>query len=171
MLGLDVFHNSGYTGKGVEIAVIDAGFYGVNTAGAFSHLTDSNLDNGEVLGGYDYVNGMTNFYTQTGSTHGTQVLSTIAAVKENEFIGTAPKASYYLFVTEDAATETPLEESLWVQAAEKADSLGVDIINTSLGYNEFDESKYNYSYADMDGQTTFITRGGQHCYTKRNFNG
>ncbi len=159
MLEVDVFHNAGFDGEGLTIAIMDGGFSGVNTAGAFSHLVDTDYLNGEVLGGFDYVNNSSNFYANTGSTHGTQVLSTIGAVKENQFIGIAPKASYYLFVTEDVTSETPLEESLWVQAAEKADSLGVDILNTSLGYNEFDESKYNYTYADMDGKTTFISRG------------
>lgn len=159
MLGVDVFHNAGYDGYGMQIAIIDAGFYGVNTASAFGHLVDGNTENGEVLGGYDYVNNSSNYYVNTGSTHGTQVLSTIGAIKTNEFIGTAPKASFYLFTTEDVNNESPLEESLWVQAAEKADSLGVDIINTSLGYSEFDDSKYNYTYSDMDGQTTYITRG------------
>ncbi len=57
--------------------------------------------------------------------------------KENALIGTAPDASYYLFITENDASENPVEESYWVEAAEKADSLGVDIITTSLGYFEF----------------------------------
>jgi len=161
MLNLDFIHGLGYDGLGYQIAIMDGGFFGVNTAGAFSHLHDNDNLNGEILGGYDYVNKLTNYYTQTGTTHGTQVLSTIGAIKENDFVGTAPKASYYLFVTEDSNSETPLEESLWVQAAEKADSLGIDIINTSLGYNEFDEPKYNYTYEDMDGQTTFISRGAK----------
>lgn len=159
MLGVEEFHKIGFKGQGMQIAIMDAGFYGVDKAEAFGHLLDNDESNGEILGGYDFVNSSTDLYKDTGTAHGTNVLSTIAAIKENEFVGTAPEASFYLFVTEDAANESPLEESLWVQAAERADSLGVDIINTSLGYNEFDESKYNYNYADMDGATTFITRG------------
>ncbi len=155
MLGGDFLHENGYTGAGIHIAVIDAGFPNVNTLGAFSGLRKNN----QILGGYDFVNRSTNFYT--GNSHGTHVLSDIAAYKENEFIGTAPDASFYLFRTEDAASETPLEETLWVEAAERSDSLGVDIINTSLGYTTFDNSNYNYSYSDMNGETTFITRGAE----------
>ncbi|MDB4297798.1 S8 family peptidase [Flavobacteriaceae bacterium] len=166
MVGVDELHDLGYDGDSYQIAIIDSGFMGVNTASAFGHLVDSDTTNGEVLGGYDFVNSSSNFYANTGSTHGTQVLSTIAAIKGTSFTGTAPKASFYLFVTEDAANETPLEESLWVQAAEKADSLGVDIINTSLGYSQFDNSDYDYTYADMDGETTFITRGAVIAGTK-----
>ncbi len=158
MLGLETLHEKGFDGKGMQIAVIDGGFLGVDTAGSFSHLLDLDTDNGEILGGYDFVNRTSEVY-KANATHGTEVLSTIGAIKENEFVGTAPKASFYLFISEDINSETPLEESLWVEAAERADSLGVDIINTSLGYSQFDEAKYNYTYDDMDGTTTFITRG------------
>ena len=159
MIGVEAFHELGFQGQGMQIAVMDSGFSGINTAAAFSHLLDNDTANGEVLGGYNYVDQSSEYYAPTGSTHGTQVVSTMGAVLEGNFVGTSPKASYYLFVTEDVSNETPLEESLWVQAAEKADSLGVDILNTSLGYNQFDESKYNYTYQNMDGETTFISRG------------
>ena len=149
MLGGDFLHRNGFTGNGIHIAVIDAGFPNVNTLPAFSRIRTNN----QILGGYDFVNRSDNFYT--GNFHGTHVLSDIAAYKDGDFIGTAPDASFYLFRTEDAANETPLEESLWVEAAERADSLGVDIINTSLGYSTFDNSNYNYSYSDMDGANHF----------------
>ena len=155
MLKGDVLHQNGYTGSGMQIAVIDAGFPNVNTLAAFKRLRDNN----QILGGYDFVDRNTNFYT--GHNHGTNVLSDIAGYIDGQFIGTAPDASFYLFRTEDAANEVPLEESLWVEAAERADSLGVDIINTSLGYTTFDNANYNYTYADMDGKTTFITRGAE----------
>jgi subtilisin family serine protease len=89
------------------------------------------------------------------------VLSDIAGFIEGVFVGTAPDASFYLFISEDVNNEAPLEESLWVEAAERADSLGVDIINTSLGYTTFDNDNYSHSYADMDGRTTFISRGAE----------
>ncbi len=158
MLNVDYLHDLGFKGEGISIAVIDAGFEGADTFSAFVNLHDSSSVNGEVLGGYNFVNRSSDFYADTGSQHGMSVLSTIAGYIENQFVGIAPNADFYLYVTEDAANETPLEESLWVEAAERADSLGVDIINTSLGYTEFDDSSYNYTYADMDGQTAFASR-------------
>lgn len=156
-----VLHQQNYTGTGKIIAVMDAGFPGVNTAQPFQRLRDNNL----ILGGYDYVSRNANFYT--GGSHGTSVLSTMGGYKENALIGTAPDASYYLFRTEIDAFENPLEESLWVEAAEKADSLGVDIITTSLGYfAERDNPNYNYSYSDMNGVTTFISRGAEIAFSK-----
>ena len=155
MLKGDYLHQQGFTGDGMYIAVIDAGFPNVNTLAAFKRLRDNN----QILGGYDFVNRSTNFYA--GHNHGTNVLSDIGGYIDGQFVGTAPDASFYLFRTEDAANEVPLEESLWVEAAERADSLGVDVINTSLGYTTFDNANYNYSYADMDGKTTFISRGAE----------
>lgn len=166
MLHGDVLHNLGYTGLGFQIAILDSGFKGVDSFAAFSHLTDGNLLNGEVLGGYDFVNRNANFYADIQSTHGLSVLSTISGYIDEQFVGAAPNSKFYLFSTEDALSETPLEESLWVEAAERADSLGVDIINTSLGYTVFDNAAYNYSYEDMDGQTTFISRGAKIACTR-----
>ena len=155
MLNADFLHQEGYTGAGMHIAVIDAGFPNVNELLAFQKLRD----NGQILGGYDFVNRSTNFYT--GNNHGTNVLSDIAGYIDGVFVGTATDASFYLFISEDVANEVPLEESLWVEAAERADSLGVDVINTSLGYTTFDNANYNHSYEDMDGKTTFISRGAE----------
>jgi len=155
MLGGDVLHENGFTGEGMHIAVIDAGFPNVNTLAAFSKIRENN----QILGGYDFVDRNEDFYS--GGSHGTNVLSDIAGYLEGNFIGTAPDASFYLFRTEDDDNETPLEESLWVEAAERADSLGVNIVNTSLGYTDFDNSDYDYTYNDMDGETTFISRGAE----------
>ncbi|MFC2109458.1 S8 family serine peptidase [Bacteroidota bacterium] len=161
MLKGNYLHNIGYKGEGMLIAILDSGFKGVESLNAFSNLHDGNTANGEILGGYSFVARSTDIYAESGNTHGLSVLSTIAGYLDTEFIGTAPNAQFYLFSTEDHFNETPLEESLWVEAAERADSLGVSIINTSLGYSEFDNSNYNYSYADMDGQTTYISRGAE----------
>jgi serine protease AprX len=155
MIKIDKLHELDYTGEGVTVAVMDSGFPYVNTLGAFQRLRD----NGDLLNGYDFVDRTSDIYLYTGNSHGTNVLSDMAGYIDGQFVGTAPDASYYLFRTEDAGSETPLEESNWVEAAERADSLGVDVVNTSLGYNTFDESKYDYTTTDMDGNTTFITKG------------
>ena len=97
----------------------------------------------------------------TRDSHGTHVLSSIAGYIENEFVGTAPDAKFYLFISEIAETETVLEETLWVEAAERADSLGVNVINTSLGYTTYDNANHSHTYEDMDGKTTFISRGAE----------
>ena len=94
------------------------------------------------------------------------VLSTMGGYKENALVGTAPDASYYLFITENDASENPVEESLWVEAAEKADSLGVDIITTSLGYFGYDNANYSHTYSDMNGITNFISRGAEIAFSK-----
>ena len=155
MLKAHFLHQQGFTGTDQIIAVIDAGFPNVNTLSAFQRIRDNN----QILGGYNFADRNSNFYTR--DSHGTHVLSTIAGFIDNQFVGTAPDAKFYLFISEIAETETVLEETLWVEAAEKADSLGVNIINTSLGYTTFDNPAHNYSYADMDGKTTFISRGAK----------
>lgn len=156
----EILHQNNFTGEGMQIAVIDGGFQNVDTFSAFERIRNNN----QILGGYDFVHRDSNFYT--GHSHGMNVLSTIAGYIENEFVGTAPDAEFYLFISEDVDNETPLEESLWVEAAEKADSLGVDVINTSLGYTTFDNPNYNYSYEDMDGKTTFISRGAEIAFSR-----
>lgn len=156
-------HELDFTGAGMTIAVIDAGFPNVDTNAGFDKIRT----NGQILGGYDFVNNSPNFFT--GNSHGSNVLSFIAGYYDGatKYIGSAPEANFYLYISEDAIPETPAEETYWVMAAEQADYVGVDIINTSLGYTTFDESKYDYDYTtDLDGNTSFITRGAELAYTK-----
>lgn len=160
MLNGQALHQQNYTGSGKIIAVMDGGFPGVNTAQPFERLRTNN----QILGGYNYVARNSNVYT--ADSHGTLVLSTMGGYKENSLVGTAPDASYYLFITEDVASENPVEESLWVEAAERADSLGVDIINTSLGYFDFDNSAYNHTYSEMNGTTAFMSRGSEIAFSR-----
>lgn len=160
MLNVDYLHQQNYTGSGKIIAVMDAGFPNVNTIAPFQRLRDNN----HILGGYNFVNRNDNFYT--GNSHGTLVLSTMAGYVENELVGTAPDADYYLFVTENSLSENPVEESNWVEAAEAADSLGVDIITTSLGYFSYEDSTYSYTYSDMNGTTSFISRGADIAFSR-----
>ena len=155
MLKGDYLHEQGLTGETQIIAIIDAGFPNVNTLSAFQRIRDNN----QILGGYNFADRNTNFYTR--NSHGTHVLSTIAGYIEDEFVGTAPDAKFYLFISEIAETETVLEETLWVEAAERADSLGVNVINTSLGYTTYDNPDHSHTYQDMDGKTTFISRGAE----------
>lgn len=160
MLNGNYLHQQNFTGTGKIIAILDAGFPGVNSASPFQRLRDNN----QILGGYNFVDRSTNYYAM--NSHGTQVLSTMGGYVDSQLVGTAPDASYYLFVTEDSTSETPLEESLWVEAAEMADKLGVDIINSSLGYFEFDNSNYNYTYNNMNGTTAFCSRGANIAFTR-----
>ncbi len=160
MLNGNLLHQQNFTGLGKIIAILDAGFPGVNTIAPFAKIRNNN----QILGGYNYVDRSTNFYT--ANSHGTLVLSTIAGFTDNQLIGTAPDASFYLFVTEDAVTENPVEESLWVEAAEEADRLGVDVINTSLGYFDYDNANYSHTYSEMNGTTTFIARGANIAFSR-----
>ena len=160
MLNGHLLHQQDFTGSGKIIAVMDTGFVGVDLTSPFQRMQENNL----ILGGYDFVNSSTNFYG--GGSHGTMVLSTMGGYVENQLVGTAPDSQYYLFITEDINAENPVEESFWVEAAEMADSLGVDIINTSLGYFGFDKPNYNYTYADMNGTTSFISRGSEVAFSR-----
>ncbi|RMA58528.1 S8 family peptidase [Ulvibacter antarcticus] len=162
MLAVDYLHEEDYTGEGILVAVLDNGFPGVMTNPAFSHVINEN----RLLGTYDFVEREVNA-DGTGS-HGLNTSSDIAGllVGGPSFAGTAPNASFYLFVTEDGNSETPAEEAYWVEALERSDSLGVRVVNTSLSYRDFDNSSYDYTYADMDGQTALGSRGGNHAFDK-----
>jgi serine protease AprX len=144
---VDCIHYHGYRGQGMTIAVMDAGFSNVNTMAAFDSLR---LRNG-ILGTRDFVTGDNNVYED--HPHGTWVLSCMAALVPSVTVGSAPRADYWLLRTEDAATETPSEEYNWIRAAEFADSVGADILTTSLGYTTFDNPSYNHNYAGLNGKT------------------
>lgn len=155
MIKVDQLHNQGFTGSGMIIGVMDAGFNSVNIMDVFDSLF---MDN-RVLGTRDFVQPGNNVYNGNLSVHGTMVLSTMAGNSPGQIVGTAPHASYFLFRTEDATAEYLMEEYYWVQAAEYADSLGIDILNTSLGYTRFDNPAEDHTYADLNGDTTPITIG------------
>jgi subtilisin family serine protease len=126
MLNGIALHKQGFTGKGVKVAVLDAGFFHVNKMRCF----DQNLfENGHLLGCRDFVTGDTLVFED--DTHGLMVLSCMAANLTGKMVGTAPDAQYWLIRTEDADSEFPIEECNWASGAESADSAGVDVINTS----------------------------------------
>lgn len=149
----EFLHNKGFTGKGITIAVLDGGFLNYQTIKAF----DSVRLNNQILGTWDFV--ANNAEVNEDHPHGMNCFSIMAANEPGKLVGTAPKASYYLYRTEDVFSETPIEEHNWVVAAEKADSAGADIISSSLGYYLFDDPTQSHTYADMNGDNTVVTRG------------
>lgn len=151
MHGLDTMHVEGYRGEGVLVAVVDSGFPGVDTAIPFESLRSDN----RILEEIDFVTNSGNVYQLDD--HGTQILSVMAA-QDIDFTGGAPKASYLLYLTEDEATEYRVEEYNWLFAAEKADSAGADIIQSSVGYSTFDDPSMDYTTAMLDGNTAVTTR-------------
>jgi serine protease AprX len=151
MLNADLLHNAGYTGKQTVIAVIDAGFTNTDEHRAFDSIRLQN----RILGTWDFSRNDAYVYDFSG--HGTSVLSCIAANVPDTMIGTAPHAKFYLLRSEEEATEYEVEEYNWAAAAEYADSVGADIINSSLGYTEFDARSQNHTYADMNGNTAVVT--------------
>jgi len=156
----EYLHQQGFRGKGILIAILDAGFLDANTNAAF----DSHRNSGRILGTRDFVDPRDDIYKQHW--HGTSVLSCIGGDLPGNLLGTAPDASFYLIRTEEAATENLVEEDNWVAGAELADSLGADVINSSLGYNQFDDPRMNHTYSDLDGKTTRVTRGANMAFQK-----
>lgn len=150
-LNLDCLHNKGFKGRGITIAVLDGGFYHVDVNPVF----DSIRAYGRILGTRDFVSGGTSVYED--NSHGMSVLSCMAANKPGLIVGSAPEAFYWLLRTEDVDTESLSEEYNWVRGAEFADSVGADILTTSLGYTEFDNSLQNHSYSSLNGKTTPIS--------------
>lgn len=154
-LRVNELHDMGYDGTGVMIAVLDGGFIGTEDYDCFENMREE----GRFLGTREFVYGSTSVYTQ--STHGTSCLSTMGAYLPNEFVGTAPKASYFLIHTEDGDSENIIEEYNWVSGAEFADSLGVDVCSTSLGYIDFDMSQWSHPFEHFDGHTAPMTIGAE----------
>ena len=152
-LKVNLLHEMGFDGTGVVVAVLDGGFQGTENASCFDNMREE----GRLLGTRDFVYGSNSVYTQ--STHGTSCLSTMAAYDPNNMVGTAPKASYYLIHTEDGNSENIIEEYNWVSGAEYADSLGVDVCSTSLGYIDFDMGQWDHPFEHFDGKTAPMSIG------------
>lgn len=144
----DSLHAAGFTGRGMTIAVIDGGFHNLDRMAV--------LDNVKLKGYKNMVNDGANVFDELS--HGTSVLSCMAANKPGYMVGTAPEAEYWALRSEDGYSEQLIEGDYWSAAAEYADSLGVDLINTSLGYFEFDDTADNLRHRDLDGRSTVITR-------------
>ncbi|RLD33586.1 MAG: hypothetical protein DRI73_05250, partial [Bacteroidetes bacterium] len=153
-------HNKDYKGDGMVIAVIDAGFFKANELPAFTTL----WGNSSILGTRNFVDDNVNVFN--AHPHGMYVLSIIGGNIPGTLVGTAPESSFWLIRSEDTSSEFPIEEDNWVAAAELADSVGADVINSSLGYYEFDDPSMNYTYTDMDGKTTRVTQGAEIASSK-----
>jgi subtilisin family serine protease len=148
----DFLHNHGFNGLGMQMAIIDAGFYRYNSLPTFDSLNR----NGQILGTWDFVSNQQS--VSEDDAHGMHCLSAIGANLPGVFMGTAPKTSFYLFRTEDVRTEYPIEEHNFCVAAERSDSLGVDVCSVSLGYNTFSDPQFDYTYANMNGSTTISAK-------------
>jgi subtilisin family serine protease len=153
-LNLLPLHQLGFKGKGIRIGVADGGFYNANTLASLPH--------DQWLGYTDLTDDKDDIFSSSGN-HGSLCLSAIVAHKEVSdgtsvgtftYSGTATDAAYYLFKTEEHSTESPKEIDNWVAAIEMADSLGLHIVSTSLGYTTFDDEQFNFAYSDMDGLTS-----------------
>lgn len=161
-INLISLHNQGYDGRGMTIAVIDAGFNSVDLLTCFDSLRATN----RILGTRDFAEPGNNVYATTMHSHGTAVLSTMAANAPGQMVGMAPQAKYWLLRSEVGSSESIVEEYYWVSAAEFADSVGVDLINSSLGYTTFDDPLTSHTYADMDGNTAVCTIGADRAAAK-----
>ena len=146
----EFLHNIGLRGQGMQIAMLDNGFN--NYTSSALHAFDSANANKQILGTWDFVAHEQN--VANDGTHGMSCFSTIVANIPGQFVGKAPKANFWLYQTEDNASEYPIEELNWTCGAEKADSSGADVISSSLGYTTFNNASLNHTYADMNGNTT-----------------
>lgn len=160
MLNGQALHQFGFRGKDKLIAVLDGGFRGVNANPFYDTLRMYD----RLLPGKDFVDMDDDVYESSG--HGAQVLSCMAAQIPGLYIGSAPDAAYTCIKTEDTRGEFLIEECNWVAGAEYADSIGADIINSSLGYTSFNDTTMNYTYADLNGQVSRASRAADIAFAK-----
>ena len=160
LIGLQSMNQKGIYGEGVLIAIFDDGFKKVNTNSCFQYLMNEN----RIIATYDIVDGSNDVYTK-GSGHGSNVLSIMAA-QTNNYNAVIPKSNFVLFRTENNSSESKLEEYNWIRALEISDSLGVDIIQSSLGYNTFDNNLNDHSLSQLDGQAVDISKMATEAYKK-----
>ena len=159
LMDVPAIHQQGFQGEGMLVAIMDNGFRNGDQLG----FLESAREEKRIVDTHDFVAREANVYND--GSHGLNVLSIIAAYEPAKMIGGAFKASFALYRTENDAAESPYEEITWLLAAERADSLGVDVINTSLGYSQFDgefgNASYNYTYEDLNGNTAIISRAAR----------
>lgn len=159
-IGIDEMHALGFRGEGMLMAIFDSGFIGVNTTAPFGHL----FINNQIVQTFNFVNKSNDVYRNDD--HGTEVFSVISAVSTGIYTGGVYNANFLLYLTEDITSEYRVEEYNWTIAAERADSAGVDVINSSLGYNVFDDPAMDYSKNDLDGKTAVISKAARKAIEK-----
>ncbi|WP_159441031.1 S8 family peptidase [Pedobacter caeni] len=153
----EVLHQQGFRGAGMDIAVIDAGFLQLKNNAAFSNV---------------HIKGAKSFVYENDDpygidTHGLWVTSCMAVNKPGTYVGTAPEANYWLLRTEDSETEFPVEEDYWTSAIEFADSVGVDLVNSSLSYSDgYSYLTKRYTENDMDGKTALASKAANMAFKK-----
>ena len=152
----DQLHEAGFRGQGMTIAVIDAGYHNADRITSMQNIC--------ILGTRDFVNPESDIYAE--HSHGLHVLSCMAMNRPHIMVGTAPEAAYWLLRSEDNASEQLVEQDYWAAAVEFADSVGVDVVNTSLGYNVFDDPTWNYRLRDLDGHYALMSRQAAHMADK-----
>ena len=150
----------GFQGQGIKIALFDGGFYKYLNYTAFDSIRKKN----NIKATWDFVSNDAN--VNDDDPHGMSCLSTMAANLPGQFVGTSPSSEYYLFRTEDSGSEFPIEEAYWLIAAERADSIGVHIISSSLGYTRFDDAFFNHQYTDLNGLRTIVSKAASIAVSK-----
>jgi subtilisin family serine protease len=152
LINIPAVHNLGFYGQGVVIGVFDNGF---------RNLAHQAFDSIHIIATYDFVDHKVGVAPNNPSTafgsHGVWTLSTIGGYSPGNLIGPAFKADYILARTENDSSETPIEEDNWAAAIQWADSIGVDVTSTSLGYTTFDAPYTSLTWQDMNGHTALIT--------------
>ncbi|MDX2245670.1 MAG: S8 family serine peptidase [Bacteroidia bacterium] len=146
-MNLDLLLDSNLTGKGIRIAILDAGFQDADIHPAMERVRQYS----RIVATKDFYEGDDNVYEH--SLHGMQVLSCIAGMYEGRALGAAMDAEFLLARVEHETKEIAAEEDHWIAAAEWADKLGADIISSSVTYTD-----KRYTYADMDGKTAPVSR-------------
>ncbi len=159
-LGIDRMQADNYKGQNIDIAQFDSGWKGMNLAAPFAHIFNS----GRIKETKNFVRNTTDVYTD--DTHGTSVLSVMAGLVPGSFTGGIYMANFYLYETEDKVEEYRIEEYNWTFAAERADSIGVDVVNSSLGYNQFDDPAMDYTKTNLDGKTSVISNAARKLISK-----
>ena len=160
MLGIDSMHAWGFHGEGKLIAVMDGGFKNVNIHPAFSHI----FQNQKLVGVRDLVSKDGDVFQDHW--HGGAVLSNIAGYLPGSLVGGAYNSSYFLIRSEDTDTENEIECAYWVVGLELADSIGADLVNSSLGYSTFDVASLNYSYQTLNGITSIASKAASMAASK-----